>query len=173
MPIYALGDRVPAIHPDAFIHPDAVIIGSVTIGAHSSVWPSAVIRGDGEPILIGERTSIQDGCVLHTTDELGTTVGDDCVIGHLVHLEACTIHDGAQVGNGAIVLHRVHVHTGAMVAANAVVLNDVMVPAGAVAMGVPAKIREGVANPIMIADGVAKYVARAKYYKENLRVISG
>lgn len=171
MPIYALGEHEPVIHPEAFVHPDAVIIGSVTIGAHSSVWPCAVLRGDGEPIIIGERTSIQDGCVIHTTEELGTIVGDDCVIGHLVHLEACTVHDGAQVGNGAIVLHRVHVHTGAIVAANAVVLNDTIVPPGAVAMGVPAKIREGMADPEMISSGAAGYLARTKRYRDELRLI--
>src|SRR5262245_55270767 len=88
MPIYALGDLEPDIHPDAFIHPDAVIIGRVTIGERSSVWPAAVLRGDIEGgIRIGARTSIQDGAVIHTTYEQATTVGDDCTIGHLVHLE--------------------------------------------------------------------------------------
>jgi carbonic anhydrase/acetyltransferase-like protein (isoleucine patch superfamily) len=128
MAIYALGDRVPKIHPSAFIHPDCTIIGSVEIGEDSSVWPSAVIRGDGLTITIGDRTSIQDGAVLHTTDYVPTTVGNDCVIGHLVHLEGCTIEDGSLVGNASVVLHRVVVHSGAIVAANAVALNDLVVP---------------------------------------------
>ena len=96
----------------------------------SSVWPCAVLRGDDGEIRIGARTSIQDGSVLHTTIEHPTVVGDDCVIGHLVHLEGCTVEDRAMVGNGAIVLHRVVVGTGAVVAANSVVLNDVAGPAG-------------------------------------------
>ena len=87
VPIYALGDLEPSIHPDAYVHPDAVIIGDVRIGALSSVWPGAVLRGDDGYISIGERTSIQDNCVLHTTPIFPTVVGDDCVIGHLVHLD--------------------------------------------------------------------------------------
>src|SRR3954454_7216544 len=107
VPIYALGDKVPSIHPDAYIHPDAVIIGTVTIGANSSVWPGAVLRGDDGEIHIGARTSVQDNCVLHTTTDQPTVVGDDCVIGHMVHLEACTVGPWSRVGNGSIVLHRV------------------------------------------------------------------
>jgi carbonic anhydrase/acetyltransferase-like protein (isoleucine patch superfamily) len=171
MAIYALGDRVPVIHPSAFIHPDCTIIGSVEIGADSSVWPSAVIRGDGLTIKIGERTSIQDGAVLHTTDFLGTTVGNDCVIGHLVHLEGCTIEDGSLVGNASIVLHRVVVQTGSIVAANAVVLNDVVVPSGAIAMGVPAKIREGAADTRFIQISADSYVERSRMYKTDMRRI--
>jgi len=82
-----------------------------------------VLRGDDGDVVVGARTSIQDNCVLHTTPETPTIVGDDCVIGHLAHLEACTIRDGAQVSSGAIVLHRVVVGPGAIVGANAVVLN--------------------------------------------------
>ncbi len=106
MPIYALGDQIPSIHPTAYVHPDAVVIGSVTIGAQSSIWACAVLRGDDGAIVIGERTSIQDGTVVHTTPMSHTTVGDDCVVGHLVHLEGCIIENGAQVSSGAIVLHR-------------------------------------------------------------------
>ena len=151
------------------MHPDAVIIGDVRIGALSSVWPGAVIRGDEGYISIGERTSIQDNSVLHTTPEHPTVIGDDCVIGHIVHLEGCTIESGCLIGNGSIVLHRVVVRTGAIVAANSVVLNDTEVPAGALALGSPAKIREGKADPAMIARGVAAYVARAQSYPRELR----
>ncbi len=117
MPIYALGDIVPTVHPDAYVHPDAVVIGAVTIGANSSIWPGAVLRGDDGAIVIGARTSVQDNAVLHTTEEHDTVVGDDCTIGHIVHLEGCTIESGCLIGNGSIVLHRVVVHTGAIVAA--------------------------------------------------------
>ena len=171
MAIYALGDSVPDIDPTAYVHPDAVVIGAVRVGPRSSIWPGAVLRGDDGSIVVGARTSIQDNCVLHTTLEHPTVVGDDCVIGHVVHLEGCTIESGCLVGNGAIVLHRVVVHTGAIVAANAVVLNDTDVPAGALAMGVPAKIREGAARPEEITSGVASYVARAERYRAELRRI--
>ncbi|MEJ7584093.1 MAG: gamma carbonic anhydrase family protein [Acidimicrobiales bacterium] len=170
MPIYALGDLLPDIHPDAYVHPDAVVIGAVTLGAESSVWPTAVIRGDDGPITIGARTSIQDGTVVHTTAESPTTVGADCVIGHAVHLEGCTIGDLALVGSGSIVLHRAVVHSGALVGANAVVTNDMVVPTGAMALGVPAKIREGTVDAeTMIRPGVHSYVARCRRYRTNLR----
>ena len=107
--------------------------------------------------------------MLHTTLEQPTVVGDDCVIGHAVHLEGCTIESGCLIGNGSIVLHRVVVHTGAIVAANAVVLDDTDVPAGALAVGTPAVIKEGRARPELISDGVEKYVARTTRYRRDLR----
>ncbi|MDO8364819.1 MAG: gamma carbonic anhydrase family protein [Actinomycetota bacterium] len=171
MPVYALGDHVPSIHPDAYIHPDAVIIGDVRIGAQSSVWPGAVLRGDEGYILIGDRTSIQDNCVLHTTPEHPTIVGDDCVVGHMVHLEACTIESGCMIGNGSIVLHRVVVRTGSVVAANAVVLNDTEVPPGSLAVGTPAVIKAGRARSADIQHGARAYVQRSERYKTELRRI--
>lgn len=169
MPIYALGAVEPSIHPDAFIHPEAVIIGDVTIGAFSSVWPSAVVRADDGPITIGDRTSIQDGSIIHTTSLISTKVGNDCVIGHMVHLEGCKIDDGALVGNGAIVLHAARVESGAIVGSNAVVTNGMRVPSGAMALGVPAKIREGVVDPDQIRLPAMSYVERVKRYKSELR----
>ncbi len=171
VPIYALGDQVPDIHPDAFVHPDAVIIGSVTVGAESSIWPGAVLRGDDGWISIGARTSVQDNCVLHTTPDVPTVVGDDCVIGHLVHLEACTVEPWCLIGNGSIVLHRVIVRSWAIVAANAVVLNDSEVPSGAIAVGTPAVIKAGRARREDIEAGVASYRTRTERYRRELRRI--
>ena len=169
MPIYALGDQLPDIHPEAYVHPDAVVIGSVTVGAESSIWPGAVLRGDDGEIHIGARTSIQDGSVLHTTPYTPTTVGDECVIGHQVHLEGCIVHDGALIGSGSVVLHNAIVETGALVGAGAVVTNNTVVPAGAMALGIPAKIREGGANPDEIKVGMLSYVERARRYRTDLR----
>lgn len=169
MPIYALGDLEPDIHPSAYVHPDAVIIGDVRLGARSSVWPGAVLRGDGGSIRIGERTSVQDNAVLHTTPEFPTVVGDGCVLGHLVHLEGCTIEDGAMVGNAAMVLHRAVVRSGAVVAANSVVLNDVEVPSGALAAGSPAVIKPGRARREDIESGARHYVDRIATYRDGLR----
>ena len=172
MAIYALGEHVPQIHPDAFVHPDAVLIGDVQIGAESSVWPSAVLRGDGGgQIRVGARTSIQDGTVIHTTAEHPTIVGDDCTIGHLVHLEGCTIESGSLVGSGSIVLHRVIVRAGSIVGANSVLLNDTEVPAGALAVGSPAVIKEGKARGSEIANSSEHYVVKARQYRSGLRRI--
>jgi carbonic anhydrase/acetyltransferase-like protein (isoleucine patch superfamily) len=171
VPIYALGDQQPTIDASAYVHPDAVIIGSVTIGPRSSIWPNAVLRGDDGEIRVGAGTSVQDGSVLHTTEVDPTVVGDDCVIGHIVHLEGCTIEDRALVGNGAIVLHRVIVRTGAVVAANAVVLNDSEVPPGALAVGAPATIKPGKARQSDIDHAAQSYVDRAARFRDQLRRI--
>ena len=169
MPIYALGDRTPTIHPDAFVHPDAVVIGDVRIGADSSVWPGAILRGDYGTILIGERTSIQDGAVVHAVADYPTVVGDDCVVGHLAHLEGCVVHDRALIGSGSVVLHEANVRSGATVAAGAVVRNRTDVPENALAVGVPATIRPDASNIDEIAIGAALYVSNARRYKRDLR----
>jgi carbonic anhydrase/acetyltransferase-like protein (isoleucine patch superfamily) len=171
VPIYALADVVPRIHPDAYVHPDAVVIGNVELGAEASVWPGAVLRGDeAGGIVVGARTSVQDGTVVHCTEELATTIGADCVIGHIAHLEGCTVHDGALVGNGAVVLHRAVIHSGALVGSNAVVPNGMEVPALAMALGVPAKLREGAVDPErMIRPGMESYLRRARRYRAELR----
>ena len=169
MPIYALGDLEPEIHPDAYVHPDAVIIGDVHLGALSSVWPGAVLRGDGGQIRIGERTSVQDNAVLHTTPEFPTVVGSGCVLGHLIHLEGCTIEDDVLVGNASMVLHRAIVRSGSVVAANSVVLNDVEVPSGALAAGSPAVIKPGRARHDDITSGAENYIERIERYRSGLR----
>ncbi len=171
MAVYALGEFEPAIHPTAYVHPDAVIVGSVTIGAESSIWPGAVLRGDGGVISIGERTSVQDNAVLHTTPEWPTVVGDGCVLGHLVHLEGCTIEADVLIGNAAMVLHRSVIRRGAIVAANSVVLNDVDVPSGALAAGSPAVIKPGRADIDYIRTSARHYVERIEQYRTSLRRI--
>ena len=170
MPIYALGDLTPEIHPDAYIHPDAIIIGHVVIGAESTVWPGAVLRGDNGGILIGARTSIQDGTVIHCIPTRPTIVGDDCVIGHIVHLEGCTIEDGALVGNGAVVLHDAIVRSGAIVGSNAVVSNRTEVPSDHMALGIPATMRPATDSAkFSMSIAAADYVARGKFYRDSLR----
>lgn len=164
-----MGGDEPKIHPTAFVHPQATVIGRVEIGAGSSIWPSAVLRGDDGLIKIGERTSIQDGSVLHVTNVHNTVVGDECVVGHLVHLEGCTIEDFSLVGNASVVLHRAVVRTGALVGSNAVVTNDMEVPSGAMALGIPAKIKPDSVNPDMIKDAVEKYVERAQLFRSQMR----
>lgn len=169
MPIYALGSYEPRIHPDAFVHPEAILIGNVEIAADASVWPQAVIRADSNLISVGERTSIQDGAVLHCTHHLPTMVGADCVVGHLAHLEGCTVEDAALIGTGSIVLHRVVVRTNALVGAGAVVPAGLEVPRGAMAIGVPAKIRLDAVTPDQILPLAANYLENATRYRAELR----
>jgi carbonic anhydrase/acetyltransferase-like protein (isoleucine patch superfamily) len=167
--IYALGASAPDIAPSAFVHPDATVIGNVTIGEGSTIWPQAVLRGDYGKIVIGARTNIQDGAVIHCTRELDTFIGDHCVIGHLAHLECCVVEDGALVGTAAVVLHRACVHSGALVGASALVPNGMDVPAGAIAVGVPARVREGAADTADIARNAAEYARNGERYLKELR----
>lgn len=171
MAVYALGDRVPAIDSSAFVHPDAVVIGSVTIGPESTVWPHAVLRGDYGEIFVGAQTSVQDGTVVHATEEHPTRIGDRCVIGHIAHLEGCTIEDDSLVGSGSVILHRAIVRTRALVGAGAVVPNDMEVPSGAMALGVPAKIRPDAVQLGDFEENVELYVANGKRYTTDLRRI--
>jgi carbonic anhydrase/acetyltransferase-like protein (isoleucine patch superfamily) len=159
MAIYALGDVEPRIDPEAYVHPDATIIGHVTL------------RGDYGEIVVGARTSVQDGAVLHATPLLPTTVGDDVVVGHLAHLECCVVHDGALIGTGSIVLHRAVVERGALVGAGAVVPNGVVVPSGAMALGVPAKIRTDSVDVEETLRNAAQYVRNGERYRKELRRI--
>jgi len=171
MPIYRLGELVPRIHPEAFIHPEAVLIGDVTVGSESTVWPGAVLRGDYGQILVGDRSSVQDGTVIHAGPGFPTVVGDGCVIGHLAHLEGCTMEDESLVGSGSVVLHWAVVGTGATVGANAVVPNRMAVPPGALAIGVPAQVRTDRSDLTMIRASAQEYVANGHRYRETLERI--
>ncbi|MBD35495.1 MAG: gamma carbonic anhydrase family protein [Actinobacteria bacterium] len=169
MPIYTLGDLTPQIDSTAYIHPQAVIIGNVTIGAEASVWPNAVIRGDDSLISIGARTSVQDNAVLHCTAELPTVVGEDVTLGHLCHLEGCVVEDQALVGVGAVVIHEAIVGRGSIVGANAMVRNGTVIPPYSMALGVPATIREGVVPEEANLMNAQIYVERGKQFRQQMK----
>jgi carbonic anhydrase/acetyltransferase-like protein (isoleucine patch superfamily) len=169
VPIYEIEGVAPRIAADAFVHPDAVLIGDVTIGPESSVWPGAVLRGDYGTITVGSRTSIQDGTVVHAGPGFPTAIGHGCVVGHLTHLEGCTLEDESLAGSGSVVLHWAIIGTGATVGANAVVPNHMVVPPGALALGVPAKILENRSDLSMIRFSAAEYVSNAVRYRSTLR----
>jgi len=169
MPIYAIGDRQPNIDPTAFVHPDAVIIGNVTIGAQSSVWPGAVLRGDHGAIVVGNQTSVQDGTIVHCTAEWDTLIGDRCVVGHRVHLEGCAIGEDSLIGSGSVVLQGVSVGPGCLVAAQALVPPGTNIPTLCVARGVPAKIFDTPPDRSLIDHAVATYVHNCAWYSAELR----
>jgi len=171
MAVYALGELTPVVHPDAYVHPDATVIGAVEIGARSSVWPAAVLRGDFGRISIGEDTSIQDGTVVHTTEEWPTLIGDRCVVGHNAHLEGCTVGDDCLVGSAAVVLNRAVIASGGAVGAAALVPEDAHVPAGHVAVGVPARPRPAPGLGAWITEAADMYRDLAGRYRAGLRRI--
>lgn len=170
MAIYALGDREPTIGADTYIHPDAVVIGDVTLADGVTVWPGAVLRGDYGTISVGEKTNIQDGTVVHCTVIDATIIGARCTVGHNAHIEGSTIGDEVLIASGSIVLNGSTIGDGAIVGAGAVVPFNFVVPPRRMALGIPAKIREGHEVPQGHIDlNTTMYFENGKYYRENLR----
>jgi gamma-carbonic anhydrase len=165
-------DQHPQIDPRAYVHPAAVVIGRVTLGADSSVWPCATLRGDDGPIAIGASTSIQDGTVIHMTEGRSvTTIGDRVTVGHNATLHGCTIFDECIIGMGAIVLDNAIIETGSIIGAGSLVPPGKRIPAGSVAFGNPIKVVRSCtdADREFIAFSWQAYVHRtAQYLAESL-----
>jgi carbonic anhydrase/acetyltransferase-like protein (isoleucine patch superfamily) len=157
----------PKVHPQAFVHSHATVIGEVEIGEGASIWPSAVLRGDDGPIVVGSFTSIQDGCLLHNTEGFSqTTVGSRVTVGHLAILHGCTIQDDCLIGMGAVILDGAVVESGAMVGAGSLVPPGKIVTAGTLWMGNPAKMVRacGDKEKAMIDHGWREYAKRVQQY---------
>ena len=157
--------RMPSIAASAYIAPEAVVIGDVVIGEHSSVWPCTVIRGDVNWIRIGARTNIQDGSVLHVMrDEYPLILGDNVTIGHGCVLHGCTIESRCLIGMGSIVLNGAKIGAGSIVAAGTLVPEGIQVPPGSLFMGHPGKFRRHLTQQDQ--DSIDAYAARYVEYKE-------
>lgn len=166
--IRSVGGVSPRIHPDAFVASSADVIGNVTIGKHSSVWYGAVLRGDINAIRIGERTNIQDSCVLHVRTDAPVILGSDITVGHGAIIHACNVADFCLIGMGAIVLDNARVKPYTLVAAGAVVLNDSEFPEGVLITGVPAKVARQLRpdERKMLEESARHYVEYAKMHRE-------
>lgn len=128
------------VHSTAFIHPSAVVTGDVVLGARVSVWPTAVIRGDTDRIVIGDDTNVQDGTIVHVDHGVPTTIGRRVGIGHRAIVHGATIEDNVLIAMGAILLNNVHVATGSIVGAGAVCPEGMRIPANSLVLGVPARV---------------------------------
>ncbi|MFZ0408442.1 MAG: gamma carbonic anhydrase family protein [Cyanobium sp.] len=149
----------PQVHADAWVAPSAVLIGDVRMAAGSSLWPTAVARGDVCPILIGENSNVQDGAVLHGDPGQPVWIGAFVTIGHRAVIHGATIEDGCLIGIGAIVLNGVTVGAGSLVAAGSVVTRDV--PAASLVMGAPAQLKRPLA-----AEAVEQQREHARRYRD-------
>jgi len=150
-----------------FIHETAVVLGQVELGEDTSVWPTAVIRGDLETIKIGARTNIQDGAIIHADPGVPTTIGTDCVIGHRAIVHGSTLEDGVLVGMGAILLNRCHIGRGSIIGAGSVCTEGLQVPPGSLVLGAPAKVVRQLseAQQATSADNAARYVTLSKQHQ--------
>lgn len=136
----------PDIADDAFIAPGAVLVGNVRVGPESSVWFNTTIRGDIAPVTIGARSSVQDNTVVHVNTDAPTVIGDGVTIGHSALVHGTTIHDGALIGMGSLVLSYSVIGRNAVIAAGALIPERYEVPEGAVMIGVPAKQRDALSD---------------------------
>ncbi|MBB5180550.1 carbonic anhydrase/acetyltransferase-like protein (isoleucine patch superfamily) [Planomicrobium koreense] len=165
--IYPFHGKQPNIHPSVFIADFATVTGDVTIGAESSVWFNTVIRGDVAPTIIGNKTNIQDLCVLHQSPDNPLILEDNVTIGHQVTLHSCKIRKGALVGMGSIILDGAEVGEGAFIGAGSLVPPGKVIPPGMLALGRPAKVvRElTVEDKTDMERIVREYAEKGAYYK--------
>ena len=159
----------PEIDPTAFVAFGAVVTGSVTLGAYSSIWYNAVLRGDINQISVGDHSNIQDGSVLHVENDRACVVGSHVTVGHRAILHGCTIEDGALIGMGAIILNGAVIKRGAMIAAGAVVKENTIVEAYSLYAGVPAKFVKtlGITNYDTNIKWANKYTQLAQIHRLN------
>ncbi|CAN5574238.1 gamma carbonic anhydrase family protein [soil metagenome] len=165
--VRTLAGKTPHLGRGVFLAETCAVIGDTIIGDESSVWYSTVIRGDVRPIRIGARTSIQDGTVIHVTSEFsGTSIGDDCTVGHAAIVHACTVEDGCLIGMGSILLDGVVVGRGSLVGAGALVTPGTIIPPGSLVIGSPAKVKREInaKEREQILHGAQHYVELARRY---------
>ena len=167
--IRSLRGIAPRIAASAYVDPSAVVIGEVSIGERSSIWPHVTVRGDNGLIKIGEESNIQDNSALHLDEGVPLTIGDRVTVGHSVVLHGCVIEDESVIGIGAIVLNHARIGKGAVVAAGSLVPEGMQVPPGTLVMGVPAKPRRAVTEEeaMRFREGYKHYVERAVLYREQ------
>lgn len=175
MPIYAVGDKVPKVHPTAFIAPTATIVGDVTIHERASVWYGAVVRGDTSYAIVGPGANVQDGAVVHGRAGLPALIGAEASIAHGVVVHGATIGDRALIGNGAQVLDGASVGEGSLIAAGSVVLPETAIPAGVLAAGTPAQVKRpiaGSASEEWVTGNPGRYARLAVEHALGIREIT-
>jgi carbonic anhydrase/acetyltransferase-like protein (isoleucine patch superfamily) len=164
--IRSLGSRAPRIDASAYVNEVAYVVGDVTLGAQSSVWPFAVLRGDASPIVLGERVAVEDGAILHSGSTL--TIGNDVIIGHGAIVHCRSIGEGSQIGNGAIILDGAEIGVGCVVAAGALVTSKTVVPAHSLVVGSPGQIKPVQTHHVASREyNTGAYVQRAALYRNS------
>ena len=160
--IYELGGVSPDIADDAFIAPDANLIGKVRIGARASVWFGSTLRGDNELIDVGAGTNVQENCVFHTDMGFPLTIGENVTVGHKVLLHGCTIGDGSLIGMNATVMNGAVIGKNCLIGAGALVTEGKVIPDGSMVLGAPGKVvRE------LDEDAIKGLEESAVHYQEN------
>lgn len=176
MTVYSLTDKKPQLPPEGeyWIAPNATIVGDVTLKSGASIWFGAVVRGDNDPIVIGENTNIQDGSVLHSDPGEPLIIGANVTVGHMAMLHSCEIGDGTLIGIGAVVLGGAVIGRNCLIGANALITEGKVIPDGSLVMGQPGKVvRTLEPGQIVALEASAEhYVQNWKRYVAGLRVDS-
>lgn len=170
--IYTLGDRqVQLIGGPHFVAHNATLIGSVVLKPNASIWFNVVIRGDNDPIIIGEESNVQDGAVLHTDTGYTLEIGRGVTIGHKAMLHGCSIGDHSLIGINAVVLNGARIGKHCLIGANALIPEGAEIPDGSLVLGSPGKVRRNLsdAEKAMLEAGAAHYVENAQRYLRTLR----
>jgi len=172
MTVYSLGAASPTLPPDGeyWIAPNAAVMGNVVLARNSSIWWGAIVRGDNDPITIGENSNVQDGSVLHTDVGSPLAIGANVTIGHMVMLHGCTIGDGSLIGIGAIVLNGAKIGRNCLIGAGALITENKEIPDNSMVVGAPGKvIREiGEAHALVLQASALHYVENWKRYRAVL-----
>jgi len=175
MTAYRLGDREPALpeNGEYWIAPNAVVAGHVILKKNASVWFGAVLRGDNEPITIGENSNIQDNSVLHTDIGSPLIIGDNVTVGHMVMLHGCTVGDGSLIGIGSIVLNGAKIGKNCLVGAGALITEGKEFPDGTMILGAPAKVVRDLApeQAARLGMGAMGYVRNWQRFKADLTAV--
>lgn len=160
---HSLGDRRVEVRGNAWVAPNATVIGSVVLENDASVWFNAVIRGDNDVITIGERSNVQDGSVLHTDEGVRLTIGRDVTVGHMVLLHGCTVGDGTLVGIKSIVLNHAKIGRNCLIGAHSLITEGKEIPDRSLVMGSPGKVVRQLTD-----EEVARVMANADHYVRKI-----
>ncbi len=170
MPTYALGAKRPQLADTVWIAPNAIVIGDVRLARNVSIWWNAVLRGDNDPITIGENTNIQDGSVLHTDIGVPLTIGTNVTVGHMVMLHGCTVGDGSLIGIGAIILNRAVIGRECLIGAGALVPEGKVIPDRSLVVGTPGQIVRQLTDDDLagIRKGNHHYLEHMQHHRDEL-----
>ncbi|NMG15968.1 gamma carbonic anhydrase family protein [Aromatoleum bremense] len=174
MAIYALGERVPDFGEGCWVADNATVIGQVHAGRNVSIWYNVVIRGDNDPIVIGDNTNIQDGSILHNDDGVPLTIGSNVTVGHMAMLHGCTVGDGSLIGINAVVLNHAVIGKNCIVGANALIPEGKVIPDRSLVVGSPGRIIRELSDEDIagLRTNAANYVANARMYAAESRHIN-
>jgi carbonic anhydrase/acetyltransferase-like protein (isoleucine patch superfamily) len=175
--LFSLAETGPVLSSEGecWIAPTAILIGDVRLKREASIWFGTVVRADDATIEIGERSNVQDGCVLHVDPGFPLTIGEDCTIGHKVMLHGCTIGDNTLIGMGSTILNGARIGRNCLIGANTLITENKVIPDNSLVMGAPGRVVREVDDAAVrnLTEGAALYVRRWKRYVRELEPVGG